>query len=142
MTIGIVVRVNDAAGGVEVGESALIGAVKRGGTRLDNELLLGWLKGSGLRGRSFGGVGIGTADRTVWLYTTGSMNETTPTPDGVFLLTSIGGHLVRLPCGCEESVSLRDKREREVTNTYRWEVEVGVVTGWERGGPLRRPGEY
>ena len=47
LTIGIVVRVNDAAGGVEVGESALIRAVKRGGTPLDNESLLGWPKGAG-----------------------------------------------------------------------------------------------
>ena len=70
MTIGIVVRVNNAAGGVKVDESAPIGAVKRGG--------------SGLRGRIFGGVGIGTADRTVWLYTTGAVNETTPTPEGFF----------------------------------------------------------
>ena len=38
-----------------------------------------------------------------------------------------------LPCGCEESVSLRDKREREVINTHGWEVEVEVVAGWERG---------
>ena len=120
LTIGIVVRVNDAAGGVEVGESALIRAVKRGGTLLDNESLLGWLKGSGLGGRIFG-VGIGTADRTVWLYTTGTMNETTPTPDGVFLLMSIGGHLVRLPCGCEESVSLR------VINRS---VRLSTLTGW------------
>ena len=126
LTIGIVVRVNDATGGVEVGESALIGAVKRGGTRLDNELLLGWLKGSGLGGRIFGGVGIGTADRTVWLYTTGAMNETTPTPDGVFLLTSIGGHLVRLPCGCEESVSLR-----EINGSGRLSTLTGGRLRWE-----------
>ena len=107
LTIGIVVRVNGAAGSVEVevGESVLIEAVKRGVTLLDNDLLLGWFEGSRLRGRLFGGVGIRTADRNVWLYTTGAMNETTPTPDGVFLLTNIGGHLVRLLCGCEESVN-------------------------------------
>ena len=33
--IRIVVRVNNTAGGVEVGECALIGAVKKGGTLLD-----------------------------------------------------------------------------------------------------------
>ena len=97
MTIGTVVQVNDAAGGVEVGKSALIGAVKRGGTRLDNESLLGWLKGSGLGGRIFGGVGIGTADHAVWLDTTGAMNETTPTPDGVFLPTGTGRRLLGGP---------------------------------------------
>ena len=47
MTIKIGVRVNDTAGGVEVGKSALIGAVKRGRTLLDSESLLGWLKGAG-----------------------------------------------------------------------------------------------
>ena len=74
--IGTVVQVNDAAGGVEVGKSALIGAVKRGGTRLDNESLLGWLKGSRLGGRIFGGVGIGTVDHAVWLDTTGAVRTT------------------------------------------------------------------
>ena len=54
LTIGIVVRVNDAAGGVEVGKPALIRAIKRGGTLLDNESLLRWLKGSRLGGRIFG----------------------------------------------------------------------------------------
>jgi len=40
LTIGVVVRLNRSAGGVEVGESALIRAVEGCRTLLDNELLL------------------------------------------------------------------------------------------------------
>ena len=37
LAIGIVIRANDAAGGVEVGESALIGTVEGCWTLLDNK---------------------------------------------------------------------------------------------------------
>ena len=50
LTIGIVIRVNDTAGGVEVGESALIGAVEGCWTLLDNEPLLRWFDRSRLGG--------------------------------------------------------------------------------------------
>jgi hypothetical protein len=40
LAIGIVVRLNKAVGGVEVGESALIRAVERSRTLFDDEALL------------------------------------------------------------------------------------------------------
>ena len=40
MAIGIVVRLNKAVGGVEVGKSALVRAVEEGRVLLDNEPLL------------------------------------------------------------------------------------------------------
>lgn len=40
MTIGVVIRLNNAARGVEVGESALIRAVEGCGTLLNDEPLL------------------------------------------------------------------------------------------------------
>ena len=101
MTIGIVIRFNNAAGGVEVEESALIRAVEGCGTLLDNETLFGGLDGGRLGGRFFG-VGIGTADRTIWLYTTSAVDQTTLSPHSVFLLTNGGSRLVSLLCGCEK----------------------------------------
>ena len=103
LAIGIVViRVNNTAGGVEVGESALIGAVEGCWTLLDNELLLRWFDRSRLvGGRLFGGVGIGTSDRTVGLYKTSAVDQTTLSPYSVFLLSDSSGSLVGLLCGCE-----------------------------------------
>ena len=40
LAIGIVIRLNDTGGGFEVGQSALIRAVERGRTLLDDQLLL------------------------------------------------------------------------------------------------------
>lgn len=40
LTIGVVVQLNDAAGRVEVGDTALIGAVERSRALFDNEFLL------------------------------------------------------------------------------------------------------
>ena len=40
LAIGVVVRLDNPARDIEVGESALIGAVERCGTLLDNEPLL------------------------------------------------------------------------------------------------------
>ena len=53
LAIGIVIRLDDAAGGVEVGQSALIRAVKGSRTLLDNQLLLRWLERSGFGSRLF-----------------------------------------------------------------------------------------
>lgn len=58
LAIGVVVGLNNATGGVEVGESALIRAVEGSGSLLDNEPLLRWFDGSRLGGGLFGGVGI------------------------------------------------------------------------------------
>ena len=100
LVIGIVVRANDTAGGVEVGESALIGAVEGCWTLLDNEPLFRWFDRSRLGGGLFGGVGIGTSDRTVGLYTTSAVDQTTLSPR-CFLLLDSSGSLVSLLCGCD-----------------------------------------
>ena len=91
MAVGIVIRVNDATRGVEVSESALIGVVEGCWILLDNEPLLQWFDRSRLRGRVFGGVGIGTLDRTVGLCTTSSMDRTTLSSHSVSLLLDIEG---------------------------------------------------
>ena len=102
LAIGIVIRVNGAAGGIEVCESALIGAVEGFWTLLNNEPLLRWFDRSRLvGGRLFGGVGIGTSDRTVGLYKTSVVDQATLCPYSVFLLSDSSGSLVGLLCGCE-----------------------------------------
>ena len=131
LAIGIVVRANDAVGGIEVGEPALIGAVEGCWALLDNEPLLRWLEGSRLGGRLFGGVGIGTSDRTVGLYTTSAVDQTTLSPHTVFLLTNIGDRLVGLLCGCGRRVRERQMGRGEI-RTYVWGVEGGVAGGWKR----------
>jgi len=85
LAIGIVIRVNGTMGGVKVDESALIGAVGGCWTLLDNELLLQWFNRSRLRGRLFGGVGIGTSDRTVGLYMTSAVDQITLIVSEAFL---------------------------------------------------------
>ena len=124
LAIGIVIRVNHTAGGVEVGESALIRAVEGCWTLLDNEPLLRWFDRSRLGGGLFGGVGIGTSDRTVGLYTTGAVDQATLSPHSVFLLSDGSGSLVGLLCGCER------KLERALD-------EVGLRLGRTCGGWLR-----
>ena len=101
LAIGIVIRANDAMRGIEVGESALIRAVEGCWTLLDNETLLRWFDRSRLGGGLFGGVGIGTSDRTIGLYTTSTVNQTTLSSHGVFLLTNSEDNLVGLLCGCK-----------------------------------------
>jgi len=97
----MVVRLKEAVGGVEVGESALIGAVERSRSLFDDQALLRWLEGSRLGGRLFG-VGIGTSDRTVGLYTTSAVNETTLSSHSGFLLTNGENGPVGLLRGCEK----------------------------------------
>ena len=108
LAIGIVIRVNGAAGGVEVCESALIGAVEGFWTLLDNEPLLRWFDRRRLGGGLLGGVGIGTLDRTAGLYTTGAVDQTTLR--SVFLLSDSSGSPVGLRCGCERKLG-RDAHE-------------------------------
>ena len=60
-------------------------------------------------------------DRAVGLYMTRTMNETTATPDGVFLLTNVGKSLVGLLCGCERK-SLRTLEESRL---------LSGRTGWK-----------
>ena len=97
--IGILVRLDKAVGGVEVGKSALR-AVERSRALLDDELLLRWFEGGRLGSRLFG-VGIGTPDRTVGLYATSAVNQTTLSSHSVFLPTNGENRLVDLLRGCE-----------------------------------------
>ena len=54
-------------------------------------------------GADFGGVGIGTADRTVGLYTAGAVDQTTLAPRSGFPLANSASDLVGLPCSVWEA---------------------------------------
>ena len=104
LAIGIVIRVNGAAGGAGVCDSALIGAVEGFWTLFDNEPLLRWFD----RSRLGGGLLGGTSDCTVGLYTTSAVDQTTLR--SVFLLSDSSGSLIGLRCGCETKLE-RDAHE-------------------------------
>lgn len=60
------------------------------------------------------------------------MNEATPSPGSVFLLTNSGSGLVRLLCGCEKIMRSEEISECGGDRTYEWGVEGGVVVEWVR----------
>ena len=115
LTIGVVVRLGKAVGGVEVSKSALIGVVERSRSLFGDEAFLQWLEWSGLGGRLFG-VGIGTSGRTVGLHTTSAVDEATLSLDGSFLLTNGGSGPVGLLHGCEKEGCERCRRAKTRSN--------------------------
>ena len=99
LAIGIVVALNKAVGGVEVGDPALIRAVEGGWTSLNNEALFRGFERSRLGG-DLPGVGIGTSDRTVGFNTTSAVNQVTLASHSAFFLTDGESGPVGLLRGC------------------------------------------
>ena len=109
LAIGIVVALNKAVGGVEVGDPALIRAVEEGWMLLNNEALFRGLERSRFGGNP-PGVGIGTSDRTVGFNTTSAVNRVTPASHSASPLTDGESGPVGLLRGCgKKSESQSDK---------------------------------
>ena len=113
LAIGMVVRLNKAVGGVEVGESALIRAVERSGSLLDNKSLLRRFEGGRL-GDGLFGVGIGTSDRTIGLDAS-SAGTRPPFPCTAFFFqrTVRADFSICFEAVKEREVSIKEIKEQE-----------------------------